>query len=161
MCTVPGTVSCAASRPVMRTAPHTNLLTPMLIGCGIVVRQLLQMLPVFDRCPVTLCVAAALTVSFVVLPLRAAQPDDGAGVKIIQIPLDVLWQDPGDVAALNMGDGVGGAEGAPVPPFQFIEEDMSASNPKVMVRDARGRKWNVKWGDEARPEVFASRVVWA
>jgi hypothetical protein len=29
------------------------------------------------------------------------------------------------------------------------------------VRDASGRKWKVKFGEEARPEIAASRIVWA
>ncbi|HZU25257.1 MAG TPA: hypothetical protein VFA04_07025 [Bryobacteraceae bacterium] len=82
-------------------------------------------------------------------------------MKIVQIPLDVIWQDPGDVSSLNLLYGSGGADGAPTAPFQFVDEDTTASNPKVNVKDARGRSWNVKWGDEARPEVFCSRVAWA
>jgi hypothetical protein len=31
----------------------------------------------------------------------------------------------------------------------------------VSVRDARGRKWRVKWGQEVRCEAFAVRLVWA
>jgi hypothetical protein len=49
----------------------------------------------------------------------------------------------------------------PRPPVRFLEEDSSGTTPKVMVRDARGAHWTVKWGEEARPEVFASRLVWA
>ena len=36
-----------------------------------------------------------------------------------------------------------------------------ASFPCVSVRDARGRAWRVKWGDEVHTEVFAARVAWA
>jgi len=34
------------------------------------------------------------------------------------------------------------------------------SQPCVSVRDARGRKWRVKWGQEVRCEAFAVRLVW-
>jgi hypothetical protein len=72
-----------------------------------------------------------------------------------------LWRDPGDVAALDLGDGPGGADGAPKPPFTFIEEHTTGSQPCVSVQDARGRRWRVKWGDEVRAENFAVRLVWA
>ena len=87
--------------------------------------------------------------------------DDTQSVKIVRIPIDVLWRDPGDVASLNLQYGVGGEDGVPAPPFQFVEEDMSASNPKILVKDAKGRTWNVKWSDEARPEIVANRIAWA
>ena len=31
----------------------------------------------------------------------------------------------------------------------------------MSVRDARGRTWRVKWGDEVTSESFAVSVVWA
>ena len=31
----------------------------------------------------------------------------------------------------------------------------------MSVRDARGRRWRVKWGDEVRSENFAVRLAWA
>jgi len=38
---------------------------------------------------------------------------------------------------------------------------MHGTNPKFDVRDASGTKWRVKLGDESRPEVVASRLLWA
>ena len=73
----------------------------------------------------------------------------------------VLWRDPGDVAHLDFRYGIGGRAREPRPPFRFLKEDLSGSNPKVQVRDARGAVWSVKWSEEARPEVFASRLAWA
>jgi hypothetical protein len=74
---------------------------------------------------------------------------------------NVIWTDPGDVASLDFTYGVGGQQGAPQPPFAFIEEDLSGPNPKVYVKDAAGRKWSVKWSKEAHSDVFASRLAWA
>jgi hypothetical protein len=73
----------------------------------------------------------------------------------------LLWRDPGRVEALDFVGGPGGRARAPRPPFTFIEEDSSGSTPKVMVRDGRGARWTVKWGEEVKPEVFASRLAWA
>jgi hypothetical protein len=72
-----------------------------------------------------------------------------------------LWEDPGPIAHLDLRYGPGGADGVPAPPFAFIDEHATGSQPCVSVRDARGRKWRVKWGQEVRCEAFAVRLVWA
>jgi hypothetical protein len=72
-----------------------------------------------------------------------------------------IWRDPGDVARLELGCGPGGKEGAPRPPFIFVEEHLTGSQPCVSVRDARGLTWRVKWGDEVNAETLATRLAWA
>src|SRR4051812_11085136 len=73
----------------------------------------------------------------------------------------VLWHDPGHIVELDLMNGQGGNDSKPAPPFKFESEDMHGTNPKFNVRDAHGAKWRVKLGDEARPEVTASRLLWA
>ncbi len=73
----------------------------------------------------------------------------------------VLWHDPGSVESLDLFYGQGGQEHQPKPPFTFVEEDSNGTNPKMDVRDANSKKWRVKEGEEARPEVVASRLLWA
>jgi hypothetical protein len=73
----------------------------------------------------------------------------------------VLWRNPGNVAAMDFTGGPGGRERAPRPPFTFLKEDRSGTNPKVRVRDAAGREWTVKFGPEVSSETFASRLAWA
>jgi hypothetical protein len=73
----------------------------------------------------------------------------------------VIWRDPGDVSKLDLASGPGGHDGAPRPPFVFIEEHVSGSRPCVSVRDARGLEWRVKWGDEVNSETLATRLAWA
>lgn len=75
--------------------------------------------------------------------------------------MPIVWRDPGAVEKLDFVGGPGGREGAPKPPFTFIEEDRSGTNPKIKVTDANGVKWSVKWGQEVNAEVFASRMAWA
>lgn len=72
-----------------------------------------------------------------------------------------LWSDPGRVESLDFRAGPGGQNGAPVPPFRFLEEHATGSNPCLSVKDAQGRTWRVKWGDEVRSETFSTRLVWA
>src|SRR5262245_53718441 len=73
----------------------------------------------------------------------------------------ILWHDPGEVEKLDFVGGVGGRDQAPKPPFTFEEEILSGTNPKVRVKDAGGTKWAVKFGTEARAEVFSTRMAWA
>lgn len=85
---------------------------------------------------------------------RAGPPPQRAHRKAI-------WRDPGRVEQLDFASGPGGRDGTPAAPFQFVEEHSTGSNPCVSVRDARGRVWRVKWGDEVRSETFATRLAWA
>lgn len=75
----------------------------------------------------------------------------------------VLWRDPGDIASLDLLNGLGGAKDAPDPhaDYAFVEEDMSGTSPKFYVKDTNGVKWLVKLGPEAKPETAATRLVWA
>ena len=72
-----------------------------------------------------------------------------------------IWRDPGAVEELDFAGGPGGREGYPAPPFHFVEEHIAGSSPCMSVRDAKGRTWRIKWGDEVRSETFSSRVAWA
>ena len=79
----------------------------------------------------------------------------------VRAPVKTLWRDPGEVERLDFRAGPGGPGGAPVPPFRFVEEHATGSNPCLSARDARGRTWRVKWGDEVRSETFCVRLAWA
>lgn len=82
-------------------------------------------------------------------------------VKNLPAGRNVLWMDPGNVAGRDLLNGAGGQAGKPHPPFQFLKEDLSGTNPKVTIRDAHGKTWSVKFGDEAKPSVFSTHLVWA
>ena len=84
-----------------------------------------------------------------------------AGPRRLRASHHVIWRDPGDVDRLDIANGPGGPDGAPQPPFRFIEEHSNGSQPCVSVDDARGRRWRVKWGNEVRSENFAVRLAWA
>jgi hypothetical protein len=78
-----------------------------------------------------------------------------------QAGVPYIWSDPGAVEDLNFASGFGGRTGDPKPPFTFIEESLSGTNPKVRVKDANGVEWTVKFGSEVNAETFATRVAWA
>lgn len=73
----------------------------------------------------------------------------------------LLWRDPGPVAGLDLAAGPGGTAKAPRPPFKFVKEELGGTAPKVVVEDAAGRSWMVKFGPEVKAETFATRVAWA
>jgi hypothetical protein len=74
----------------------------------------------------------------------------------------VLWQEPSDISTRSLLLGPGGEEMKP-DLSQIIWEgtEEGGYSVKWRVRDASGRKWVVKVGNEAQPETAASRLVWA
>src|SRR5579871_7060996 len=73
----------------------------------------------------------------------------------------ILWREPSDISSRNLFYGPGGSAHSPHGRFTFVKEDLNGTNPKFVVRDSEGIKWKVKLGDEARPEIAATRLVWA
>jgi len=72
-----------------------------------------------------------------------------------------IWEDRGPIGELDLYWGNASPERVPTGPFTFVREDASATNPKAIVRDARGVVWGVKWDDEVQSEVAATRLAWA
>jgi len=94
-------------------------------------------------------------------PAKHEKKDNDKPINQADIHNASLWRDPGNIAEKDMFYGQGGENGQPAPPFKFIDEDMNGTNPKFNVQDANGAKWRVKLGTESRPEVVASRLLWA
>jgi hypothetical protein len=84
-----------------------------------------------------------------------------AGPRRLRDAVHLLWRDPGDARSLDLSHGPGGPDIQPLPPFRFVKEHLSGSQPCVSVLDGRGTRWRVKWGNEVRSENFAVRLVWA
>jgi len=116
------------------------------------------------RSPARKSAGFAVVVALVLLghiPARpASKRPDPAGAVATAGPA-YLWHNPTDIASRNLFYGSGGKEHAPHTTYTFIKEDLNGTNPKFDVRDEDGVKWKVKLGVEARPEVVASRLVWA
>lgn len=104
---------------------------------------------------------AAFVAVHLVWRLRGHWKIRKAGPRHLRATRHRLWREPSRGDALDLRYGPGGPDGAPAPPFRFVEEHFSGSQPCVAVRDARDRLWRVKWGHEARPEAFAVRFAWA
>jgi hypothetical protein len=104
-------------------------------------------------------VFAALLIRSAVWKAVGAYNVRKAGPRPLRASHHHLWRDPGPAEELSVVYGPGGAVGAPVAPFTFLEEHDSGSQPCLSVRDARGRRWRIKWGHEARVETFAVRLA--
>jgi hypothetical protein len=108
---------------------------------------------------------AAAAAGLAALPLfwraRASYQGRKAGPRPLVGVRHLIWRDPGDVERLDLAAGPGGREMQPKPPFEFLEEPGAGTQPCVSVRDANGRRWRVKWGQEVRCETFAVRLAWA
>ncbi len=94
----------------------------------------------------TRCVYGAFAVLISAIPVSRGQT------------VRLLWHDPGDVAKIDLGGDASTGIPAPKPPFTFLKEDMSGTQPKALVKDASGRTWDVKFGFEVKPECFTWRI---
>lgn len=72
---------------------------------------------------------------------------------------EVLWRDPGTISELNLTTAPWDSGQPPKAPLQFVKEEKSGTSPKVIVKDANGETWFVKFGFEAKPETFSTRIV--
>lgn len=95
--------------------------------------------------------------------LTAQRAGPATGMTVAVAAPDRIWQDPGDVASLDLMYGAGGRANAsnPTGKFTFVNEDVSGSSPKLEVTDDRGVTWKVKLGPESQSETAATRFVWA
>jgi len=84
-----------------------------------------------------------------------------AGSRPLSATTHRLWSEPRPIEQRDPVAGPGGPEGVPRPPFVFVEEHLTGSQPCISVRDSRNRVWRAKWGPEARSEAFAVRFAWS
>jgi hypothetical protein len=95
--------------------------------------------------------AVLVLLAFLVLPAFAQQAERTA----------VIWEDRGDLSALDLIGGPGGKAHEPGNEFTFLEESHSGTSPKFDVRDEHGIRWRVKLGEEVKSETAATRLLWA
>ena len=95
--------------------------------------------------------------------MAARRQDVSQVTRIVASGAAVMWRDPGEVAALNLTYGIGGAAHAPNPQgtFTFVREDLEHATAKFDVTDDQGVHWKVKVGSEPQAETAATRLLWA
>lgn len=91
----------------------------------------------------------------------AAAQTQPVGTTGIGDPPQVLWRDPGAIASRDLFWGPGSAARGPKGPFTFVEEKTTGTQPKIVVTDVNGVRWDVKFGREVHAEIAASRLVHA
>ncbi len=74
-----------------------------------------------------------------------------------------LWVEPDDIASLDLFYGPGGRGLVPRSDvvYLFRKEDTRGHSGGYDVEAPDRTKWDVKIGDEARPEIVVSRILWA
>jgi len=86
------------------------------------------------------------------------KPVDSSDLKGVP----VLWQPPHDIASRNLFLGRGGSQMAPdLSRVTYVEDKKTGTFTKYRVRDAAGRVWIAKLGEESQPEAAADRLMWA
>ena len=92
--------------------------------------------------------------------LCAAQNQDSANRAVAPAAVPgALWRVPPRFTVQDWICGFGGCDETPASPFHFVKEDMEGTSPKVQVKDAKGRSWDVKFGAKVIPDCFSSRLV--
>lgn len=115
------------------------------------------------RTTLTLCAILALIVAALSAGVAAQKASTSArNAETANFP-ERIWQDPGDIATLDLTYGAGGKVHAPdaAGPFTFVKEELLQTSPKFEVVDAEGVQWKVKLGPESQSETAATRFLWA
>ena len=74
----------------------------------------------------------------------------------------VMWSAPEDISSRDLYLGSGGAAMKPaLRRIRFIKEEKGGYSKKFRIRDASGRVWVAKVGNESQAETAAVRLVWA
>ena len=78
-------------------------------------------------------------------------------------PVDELVEPDVDIPSRDLFYGVGGQKLVPRTDvaYRFLQKDTSGMSLNFDVEDPSGRRWDAKFGHEAKTEVAASRLLWA
>lgn len=79
---------------------------------------------------------------------------EGSGVE----PSPILWTEPSAVEARDLFYGIGGRSGAPdvTQEFEYIK-----GNREKLLRDSRGRIWEIRKTGSSKAEITSQRILWA
>ena len=102
--------------------------------------------------------AAALVFTSCMPFARDAELDEGK-----RPPIEELVEPNPDIPSRDLFYGVGGRANAPRTDvaYKVLERDDKGASLNFDVEDPSGRKWDAKFGPDARPEVAASRLLYA
>jgi hypothetical protein len=108
---------------------------------------------------------AAMPILAVLVTVAACAPAirSTADKPLTQDALAQLWSEPADITSRDLFRGPGNENNRPAPNsrFKVIRFDGSGNSVGYDVVDGKGREWKAKVGEEVRPEIVASRLLWA
>jgi hypothetical protein len=105
-------------------------------------------------------IVAGTWIVFMYWRLRSNRIRKQHGEAPLRSSRELIWRETRALTPEEISDGPCGRGGGPAEPFHFVEEHDTGSQPCVSIRDARGREWRVKWGQEVHTEVFGTRLAW-
>jgi hypothetical protein len=105
-------------------------------------------------------VAMALTLLAIAFSAGTYAQTPKKQIKVGDAP-GVIWREPTDITTRNLFWGPGGEKHAPKGKLTFTSENLKGINAKINATDENGIKWGIKFGNEAKPETAATRLVWA
>jgi hypothetical protein len=81
--------------------------------------------------------------------------------EVVFVGTPIVWEQV-DIPSRDLYWGPGGQAGFPLlKGAKFIDRNVGGNNVKYEIEDGNGKRWIVKAADEARPEVAATRLLWA
>ena len=94
--------------------------------------------------------------------LQQTRPQ-GLRATTASAPLLELWANPSDLTQRNLLWGPGRPASAPSPnaTYTVLKIDDTGYSSGYDVNGPDGRKWSIKVGKEAQPEIVVSRILWA
>jgi hypothetical protein len=109
----------------------------------------------------TRLLAAFAALILALAPHAVSVAKDSKKNKAMPKGTPVMWR-AHNVESLDLFDGPGGRDGRPdLRRLRLVKEEKGGWSKKYRVRDASGREWVAKVGEEAQSETAAVRIVWA
>lgn len=78
---------------------------------------------------------------------------------LLLAPAAVMWQHPVTPAGKADLSKAANYTRPPEAPFVFLSEELAGNSPKILIRDATNRIWELKGGYEGRAEAFITRFI--
>ena len=104
-----------------------------------------------------------LVTAFIVTPTIGGSTKTSPPAAPTAPAMDALWVEPVDISSRDLFYGSGGSRLVPKPDvvYRFKDADTRGHSGGYKVEDPKGRKWDVKIGEEAQSELVVSRILWA
>ena len=109
------------------------------------------------------CLVLVVCATAACAPTLQQNRPQGLRATTTSAPILELWSNPTDLAQRNLLWGPGRSASAPSPnaTYTVLKIDKTGYSSGYDVNGPDGRKWSIKLGKEAQPEIVVSRILWA